>query len=264
VAARRVRAIDRLAVERPGADREQLAATIVCGDVTFDGQVVRNPKELVSSTSVIERVDSGFVGRGGTKLDHALLTWEVPVAGKIFLDAGASTGGFTDALLRRGAACVHAVDVGYNQLDYRLRTDPRVLIHERTNIMEITDLDPEPHAAVVDLSFRSLRGAAAHILGLTRERWAVMLLKPQFEWREPPAEFNGLVPDDRVAAVVLDAVGALLSESVHVHRCLESPIAGRSGNREFLLLVRDAPAAEDACEIVRQALESREGGLATS
>lgn len=234
---RTLRAIDRLAAFEPEADREALVADIICGDVTFDGELVRDPKASVPRDSEVAYRAAGFVGRGGIKLDHALTEWEIDVAGKVILDAGASTGGFTHALLLRGAAAVHAVDVGYNQLDYRLRTDPRVLVHERTNIMDVTTLDPAPQIAVVDLSFRSLSGAATHILGLTTEHRAIALIKPQFEWRDSPPGFDGRVPDGNAETIVAKVLDQLLGEGVKSGALIESPIRGRSGNREFLALL---------------------------
>ena len=238
----RMRAIERLLAYDQDTGREELAAQIMCGDVAFNGQLVRDPKEHVAADAAITYRESGFVGRGGIKLDHALDHWKVDVAGKVVLDAGASTGGFTHALILRGAATVHAVDVGYNQLDYRLRTDSRVIVHERTNITAITTLDPPPHFAVCDLSFRSLEGAAVRILELTLERRAIILLKPQYEWRNPSPEFDGRVSDDKVDGIVNDTLLRLSREGVHSREIIESPIRGRRGNREFLVYVSDREA----------------------
>ena len=239
----RVRAIERLATDEPGTGREELIAQIMCGDVSFNGQTVRDPKELVPASSTVTYREAGFVGRGGIKLDHALDLWDVDVSGQVVLDAGASTGGFTHALLLRGAAAVHAVDVGYNQLAYSLRIDPRVIVHERTNLTELTALNPRPHFAVADLSFRSLSGAAAHLLDLTTEGWGIVLLKPQFEWRDPNLEFDGRVPEDAVDEIVRSTLELLSGEGVFAHATTESPIRGASGNREFLVLVSAGPDA---------------------
>lgn len=233
----RIRAVERLAALDPHAPRERLISLILCGDVEFDGEVVRDPKSLVRPECSVEFHSGSFVSRGGLKLEHALDTWHIDPRGKVVVDAGASTGGFTDALLRHGAAAVHAVDVGYNQLDYRLRTDPRVHVHERTNIMDVTRLEPRPHFGVIDLSFRSLRGAARHTLELTLESFVVALLKPQFEWRDPPGSFDGRVPDDRVDSIVTSTLEGLREESLAHAELTESPIRGRGGNREFLVLL---------------------------
>lgn len=245
MAARR-RAIDRLALREPGMDREALVARILCGDVLFDGVRVRDPREPVRAEAVVTYRDTGFVSRGGLKLDHALSAWHIDVAGKVILDAGASTGGFTDALLRRGAAYVHAVDVGYNQLAYSLRTDPRVAVHERTNVTGLRSLQPLPDMAVADLSFRSLSGVAAHLLSLTRDKRAIVLVKPQFEWRAPRADFNGRVPDEEARRIATDALAALNAEGVDCVAMIESPITGRRGNREFFALITARQDGEDS------------------
>ena len=242
MAGARVRAIERLAAYEPETGREELIAQIMCGDVRFNEQTVRDPKESVPTDSAVTYRESGFVGRGGIKLDHALNLWSVDVSGKVAVDAGASTGGFTHALLLRGAALIHAVDVGVNQLAYRLRVDPRVVVHERTNIMDLTHLNPVPDFAVADLSFRSLSGAAAHLLNLTADRWGIVLLKPQFEWRDPPENFDGRVPEKAADKIVAETLERLSDEGVYSHGLAESPIRGRSGNREFLVLVRDVAA----------------------
>ena len=237
----RVRAIERLMVYEPDANREELIAQIMCGDVSFNRHTVRDPKELVPADSAVTYRESGFVGRGGIKLDHVLGFWDVDVTGKVVVDAGASTGGFTHALLLRGVSTVHAVDVGYNQLAYTLRADSRVVVHERTNITEISALNPEPHFAVSDLSFRSLCGVATHLLGLTSEGWGIVLLKPQYEWRDADSGFDGRVPEGAVDDIVKDTLNRLAGEGVFTHAFTESPIRGGSGNREFLVLIRDHP-----------------------
>lgn len=193
-----------------------------------------------------------FVSRGGEKLDAAIAALNIDVSGKVFLDAGASTGGFTDCLLQRGAALVHAVDVGYNQLHYRLREDPRVLVHERTNLMELRRVWPEPDAAVADLSFRSLRRAAAKLLSLTREGWALVLFKPQFEQGYSGTDqsgkrnlknrggFSGLVSDLRQREEIFSLLEKdLAREGIVVEERVESPVAGKKkGNRELVLKIR--------------------------
>jgi 23S rRNA (cytidine1920-2'-O)/16S rRNA (cytidine1409-2'-O)-methyltransferase len=153
---------------------------------------------------------------------------------------------------------VHCVDVGRGQLAWKLRTDLRVRVHEGVNIMDLGpgDLDPPPDRAVADLSFRSLRGAAPAILALTREGLGIFLCKPQFEWKDHPADFRGVVDDPRdLAGILHGLVGDLWDAGVFTRRIEPSPIAGRKGNREFLLLVSDRPgltraaasAAVEAC-----------------
>jgi 23S rRNA (cytidine1920-2'-O)/16S rRNA (cytidine1409-2'-O)-methyltransferase len=234
--------LDELVQQYPEYSRKELHAMVLCGEVCVSGECLKDPKVRVKAGTRVSLTPRRFVSRGGEKLEAALEAWKLPVAGKVFLDAGASAGGFTDCLLRHGAAQVHAVDVGYNQLDYRLRQDPRVLVHERTNITSIETLDPPADAAVADLSFRSLAGVAARLLGLARDGWCVCLVKPQFEWREPDADFTGVVQDStRIAAIVRETLERLWSEGAYTERLMASPISGRRGNREFLALLRREP-----------------------
>jgi len=232
-----------LVVDRfPRLSRDEILARIACGEVLVDGGKVRNSKERVSEGVDIAFIQRRYVSRGGAKLEAALYEWKIQVHGKVFLDAGASTGGFSDCLLQHGAAKVHSVDVGYNQLDYRLRSDPRVSVHERTNIMQTHPFEPRPHAAVSDLSFRSLVGAASKILSLTSEGWCIGLIKPQFEIRDPGAAFDGIVREsDLLREILLDTLLRLLSEGVYTERLMESPIRGGKGNREFLGVLRQSP-----------------------
>jgi 23S rRNA (cytidine1920-2'-O)/16S rRNA (cytidine1409-2'-O)-methyltransferase len=226
--------LDLLVSLYPETPRERLFSRVLCGDVVVDGSVLKDPKVVVSGDAEVVLSSKRFVSRGGFKLDPVLEAWKLPVEGKVFLDAGSSTGGFTDALLQRGAALVHAVDVGTGQLDWKLRTDPRVLVKEGTNVMALEFLDPQPHAAVADLSFRSLRGAAGKILSLTSEGWMVALVKPQFEWVDPPADFGGIVPDDRIAEILDRLEADLRVEGVVLLDRRASEVRGRKGNQEFL------------------------------
>ncbi|TVQ40643.1 MAG: TlyA family RNA methyltransferase [Spirochaetaceae bacterium] len=241
----------------PDTPPKELYARIVCGQIYVNGERVRDPAAAVEPGAAIEYRRRRYVSRGGDKLHAALAEWRIPVAGKVFLDAGASSGGFTDCLLQFGAACVHAVDVGYNQLDYRLRSDPRVAVHERTNLMTLPALDPPADAAVADLSFRSLHGAAGKLLSLSADGWAIVLVKPQFELaaalrrRSTPSRSAGSVRDAEGGVVrdrgvllqtLLRLAGQLDSDRIAVRRVLASPIAGRRGNREFLFLIARAGA----------------------
>ncbi|MFP4204560.1 MAG: TlyA family RNA methyltransferase [Spirochaetaceae bacterium] len=224
----------------PDVDKDRLFARILCGEVAVDGEVERDPKRVIPSTAAVELIPARFVSRGGEKLEAAVFAWDIEVRGRVFLDAGASTGGFTDCLLRYGAAAVHAVDVGYNQLAYSLRQNPRVFVHESTNIRSVTTLDPRPDAAVCDLSFRSLRGVAGGLLELTAEGWFIALLKPQFEWRDAPAAFDGVVRDSQyLRRIILETLTGLAEEGAYAHRLLPSPLRGRRGNREYLVLCTD-------------------------
>ncbi len=226
--------LDQLVRLFPEQDRERLFSRVLAGDVLVEGALERDPKTKVADGAEIVVSSRRFVSRGGFKLDAALEAWNVDVAGKVLLDAGCSTGGFTDALLQRGARLVHAVDVGTGQLDWKLRSDERVLVREGTNVMALSVLDPRPDAAVADLSFRSLRGAAAHLLSLTGEGWLIALIKPQFEWLSPPPEFAGVVPDECLEEILTSLQRDLETEGVIMTDRLPSPVRGRKGNQEFL------------------------------
>ena len=249
-----VRLLDRLCTSHPDREREELLAHVLCGDVSVNGECTRDPRRKIPADAHVAISARRYVGRGALKLEHAIERWSLPVSGNVFLDAGASNGGFTDCLLQHGARIVHAVDVGWNQLDYRLRSDPRVRAHERTNIMDVRRLDPPPVAAAVDLSFRSLRGAASHVFGLVGRRWAVLLLKPQFEWGDAPDAFDGTVPGSALPDILARTLGALANEALPLADLCESPIRGRKGNREFLLLVRNDEAIPRIDVLVEQAL----------
>ncbi|HUX22830.1 MAG TPA: TlyA family RNA methyltransferase [Spirochaetia bacterium] len=223
----------------------EVYAAIACGALFVNGERVRDPRAKVSPDAEITRESQKFVSRGGLKLELALQHWGLDVEGKVMVDAGSSTGGFTDCLLQRGARLVYAVDVGTNQLAYRLRTDSRVDVRERTSIMDIESLEPQPDAAVADLSFRSVISAASHLLGLTREEWAVLLVKPQFELKGEAASFDGVVRDSALLSRILERtfVG-LWEEHAFPNAVIPSPILGRSGNREFLVLVSRTQSVE--------------------
>ena len=237
----RVSLIELLAARFPERNAKELFSAVLRGDVTVDGERVLKPGTQLPPDAVIAvRPPRAFVSRGGEKLARGLDEWRIDCRAAVFLDAGCSTGGFTDCLLSRGAAAVFAVVVGANTLAWSLRADPRVYVRESTNVMSLHpgDLAPEPHAAVADLSFRSLRGAAAHILGLTSRGWGIFLVKPQFEWKDPPADFRGVVPGVEAArAIVLDLVAGLQQEGVAAWGAIASPIRGRRGNREVLVLL---------------------------
>ncbi|MDQ4081566.1 MAG: TlyA family RNA methyltransferase [Actinomycetota bacterium] len=193
-----------------------------------------------------------YVSRGGEKLAHALEVFAVDPAGKLCLDVGASTGGFTDVLLQRGAARVIALDVGYGQLHPRLREDPRVTVLERTNVREVDELPFEPELVTCDVSFVSVRKALPPALALTAPGWeALVLVKPQFEAERADVGKGGVVRDPdvhrRVLRAVVDAALAWGGQTVGV---ADSGLPGPKGNREFFvyLVQRDRPALGDEVE----------------
>lgn len=188
-----------------------------------------------------------FVGRGGEKLDAALERFGIAVADRRAADLGASTGGFTDALLQRGAASVVAVDVGYGQLHERLRADPRVEVHERTNVRDLApgDLGPLAELVVADLSFISLRTVLPAVVPLaTPGADLVLLVKPQFEaGRQEAARGRGVITDPAVWQRVLEEVAAaLVALGAAIMGAMASPLTGADGNVEFLLHARTRPA----------------------
>jgi 23S rRNA (cytidine1920-2'-O)/16S rRNA (cytidine1409-2'-O)-methyltransferase len=248
--------VDKLVVERGLApSRERAQALILAGRVLVAEQRVDKPGTSVDSEAPVRLLgeDMRFVGRGGLKLEHALETWKIAVAGAACADIGASTGGFTDCLLQRGAASVLAVDTGYGQIAHKLRVDPRVTLLERTNarLLEPGGLLPHAPARVaffcMDVSFISatlVLPAVVAALAPAGERWAgqaVVLVKPQFEAGRENVGKGGIVrdPEAQQYAVerVRDAVLGLGGEALAV---MDSPILGMEGNREFLLRARFA------------------------
>jgi 23S rRNA (cytidine1920-2'-O)/16S rRNA (cytidine1409-2'-O)-methyltransferase len=188
--------------------------------------------------------DHPYVGRGGLKLAHALDAFEIDVAGGIALDIGASTGGFTDVLLQRGARQVVALDVGHGQLDWRLRNDPRVVVREHVNARYLPADDlPGPYDIVtIDVSFISLRQILPVVVPrLAPDGHVVALVKPQFEAGRDDVGKGGLVTDPAIHSRVLDEVrGAARALGLSPMADTPSPITGSAGNQEFLLHLRHA------------------------
>lgn len=239
--------LDVLLVARGLADsREKAQALIVAGLVAVDGKPAGKSAELIGPDAVLT-VDTldGFVSRGGEKLEHALATFSIKVDDLVCLDAGASTGGFTDVLLRRGARKVYAVDVGHGQLDWRLRTDPRVISMERTNIRTLDSLPEMADMAVADVSFISLRLALPTISRLTHPgRPIVTLVKPQFEAGKGQVPRGGVVRDPALhRRVLMDLWAWALANGLTPRGLTPSPIRGPAGNVEFLLWLTNEPAA---------------------
>jgi 23S rRNA (cytidine1920-2'-O)/16S rRNA (cytidine1409-2'-O)-methyltransferase len=238
----------------PQIEAEELRARILCGGGWVGGERIRDPRARVAGREAQVSIQRRrFVSRGGEKLEAVLQAWRVEVAGLALIDAGSSTGGFTDCLLQRGARRVVAVDVGGGQLDYRLRRDARVSVLEKTNILALSRdrLPVEPDAAVADLSFRSLRRAAGHLLSLTRERWLIALVKPQFEWAAPRAGFRGVVREPTDVWSILEALaGDLEREGVYLHRARVSALRGAKGNREFFFFLRDTAGSVRAAALL--------------
>jgi 23S rRNA (cytidine1920-2'-O)/16S rRNA (cytidine1409-2'-O)-methyltransferase len=237
--------LDTLVVDRGlSPSRERARALILAGQIVVDGRVISKAGAPVAIDARIELVapDHPYVGRGGVKLAHALEAFAIDVQGRRALDIGASTGGFTDVLLQRGARSVVALDVGHGQLDWRLRNDSRVLVRERVNARTLT-IDDVPHAVdlvTIDVAFISLR----HIFPslppfLARGADIVALVKPQFEAGRGDVGRGGLVTDPAVHdAVIARTAEAASAAGLTRAGMTPSPITGAKGNREFFLHLR--------------------------
>jgi 23S rRNA (cytidine1920-2'-O)/16S rRNA (cytidine1409-2'-O)-methyltransferase len=242
--------LDLLLVDRGlVTSRERARAVILAGQVRVDGQVVSKAGAPTLASAHIELTAPGhpYVGRGGLKLAHALDTFGISVDGRRGLDIGASTGGFTDVLLQRGARDVIALDVGHNQLDWRLRSDPRVIVREGVNARAL-GRDDVPHLVdivTIDVAFISLSYILPEVPPvLAPEADVVALVKPQFEAGRAQVGKGGIVTDPAVHEAVLVRVTAD-AEALGFERCgmTPSPITGATGNREFLLHLRLRPGS---------------------
>jgi len=220
--------------------RAKARAAIEAGGVTADGRPVAKASDLLADDAVLEaRAAHPWVGRGALKLVHALELWPVAVAGRVVLDVGASTGGFTEVCLERGAARIYAVDVGRGQLHPKVAADPRVVSLEATDVRGLTAAQiPEPPGLIVcDVSFISLEKALPAALALAApDADLVALVKPQFEVGREKVGKGGIVTDEGARAAALEGVTAFLSRTRwSVQATADSPILGGDGNREFLL-----------------------------
>ncbi|ABI76879.1 hemolysin A [Hyphomonas neptunium ATCC 15444] len=240
--------------ERDRADKVLLAlghfesragaqAAIAAGRVKADGQVIRKPSEMISRSAAIEaEAAHPYVSRGGLKLVHALDVFSIDVAGKVCLDLGASTGGFTDVLLQKGAAHVTAIDVGHGQLHPKIAADPRVTAHEGLNARDLSPnhMKSAPEIIVCDLSFVSLHKVLPVPLSLaTPDAALIALFKPQFEVGPENVGKGGIVTDQTAVEQALGAFPAFLSGCGWLAQApIPSPIEGGDGNREYLFLAR--------------------------
>jgi 23S rRNA (cytidine1920-2'-O)/16S rRNA (cytidine1409-2'-O)-methyltransferase len=240
--------LDKLLVDRGlAASRERAQALVLAGKVLVDDQKLEKSGVQVAENCVIRLLgeDLKYVSRGGLKLERALDNWKINVTGKVCLDVGASTGGFTDCLLQRGAARVIALDTGYGQMDFKLRQNPQVRLLEKTNaryltraIGEVTDL------VVMDVSFISATLVLPAVVEAgfpespdeRRGRQIVVLVKPQFEAGREHVGKGGIVRDEAAQLAAVEKVrAAVLGLGAVTTDVIESPILGAEGNREFLL-----------------------------
>jgi len=232
--------LDRLLVERGLAEsREKAQALIMAGEVLLNGQKAAKPGQSVAADAALAVLARPpYVSRGGVKLAAALRHFSIQVAGKICLDVGASTGGFTDALLQAGAARVHAVDVGSGQLAWRLRTDPRVILREGLNARELAlaDLGETVELAVCDVSFISVTLILPAVVPLLQPAGQmVILIKPQFEVGKGQVGKGGIVREPELHQAACERVAGAARQLGFATDIMDSPILGAEGNKEFLL-----------------------------
>ena len=235
--------VDQLLVERGLVESRQKAqALILAGSVLVNSQKAEKPGQTVPADASLQLLDQlPFVSRGGLKLDAALTHFGVDAAGKVCVDVGASTGGFTDCLLQRGAARVYAVDVGATQLDWKIRTDPRVVVMDHTNARHLTaaDIREQCSLAVCDVSFISATLIVPVLPPLlTPDGEMIILVKPQFEVGRREVGKGGIVRDPALHASACRKVQDAIEGLGFRTALMDSPIQGAEGNREFLLHAR--------------------------
>lgn len=234
--------IDSLLVDRGMVEsRAKAQSLIMAGEVSADGRVVIKAGTLVNEDVVLSIAEtSPFVGRGGLKLEHALKNFGIDVSLMVAADIGASTGGFTDCLLQRGASRVYAIDVGYGQLDYRLRKDPRVVVMERVNARYGVDIPEKVDIAVIDVSFISVEKIIPAISGVLKDNGSIIVLvKPQFEAKREEVGKGGIIKSPEVHARILARfIRWAVENKYRLKNLTASPVEGASGNREFLVILK--------------------------
>lgn len=222
--------------------RQRAQALIMAGKVLVNDIPVDKAGAMVSADDdiTLKGEDIAYVSRGGLKLEAALEAFELNVSGWICLDAGASTGGFTDCLLQKGAALVYAVDVGYGQLAWKLRQDPRVVVYERTNIRYLESLPQQVHFVVIDVSFISLQIVVSAILKFLKKGGAIVaLIKPQFEVGKGKVGKGGVVRDPGLHEEVIEKLTVFFKDiGLSPIMTTPSPILGPKGNKEFMILLK--------------------------
>lgn len=219
------------------ASRSQAKSLIEKGDVLVNGKVIKKAGEQIESTDKIEINAPLFVGRGAFKLEKALEVFKIDVDQKVVLDVGASTGGFTEILLMKGASKVYAIDVGHDQLARKLREDERVINLEGTNIRDLHELPELADGAVMDLSFISITKVLENVKKLLKPGSFLMaLVKPQFEAGVERLPKDGVVKDENIRQQILNEVIQFAVHNGWIHQeTSESPIEGKTGNREYLV-----------------------------
>jgi len=232
--------LDRLMVDRGLVEsREKAQALIMAGEVTVNGQKAAKPGQLVVAECAVEVLARPpYVSRGGLKLAGAMRHFGLDVRGKVCLDVGSSTGGFTDVMLQGGATRVHAVDVGAGQLDWKLRTDARVVLHEGLNARElrIEEIGERVDFLTCDVSFISVTLILPAVVPLLQPNGQmVILIKPQFEVGKGQVGKGGIVRNPELHRAACERVEGAVRELGFTTEIVESPVTGAEGNREFLL-----------------------------
>ena len=241
---RRMKRLDLLMMELGLTETvEKAQALIMANQVEISGVSAISAGQMVpiNGSKIILRNPPKFVSRGGVKLEHAINYWQLPIDSKVVLDVGASTGGFTDCLIQSGARKVYAVDVGYGQIDYRLRQDPRVLVMDKINARYNFTLENEElvDLATIDVSFISLTKILLPVLQHLKNTGAIIcLVKPQFEARRDQVREGGVIRDPRVHAAVLAKLTSwIISNGFRVKGLIPSVIKGAKGNQEFFVML---------------------------
>ncbi len=233
--------LDQLVQERfPELSRTQIQSFIMQGKVSVDGKVITKPGVSIDSQAelVFTHEEPPYVCRAGWKLAHALDQFHIDPAGLVVLDAGLSTGGFTDCLLQRGAARIYGVDVGYGQVHEKIRQNPRVVVIERTNLRYLDQLPEKVDLVTLDLSFISLLKVMPAVTKLMKPTGKLIaLIKPQFEAERHEVGRGGIVRDEAVHKRILKEVPKGIEDfGFSLQGIIESPITGAAGNKEFLAL----------------------------
>ena len=237
---RKCRLDDLLIVRELAVDEPSARAMIMAGEVTVSGKTITKPGVLVDEDAELKLAEKmPYVSRGGVKLAHALDEFKLNVTGFTAIDVGASTGGFTDCLLQRGAKRIYAIDVGYGQLEYKLRKDPKVVVMERVNAHQPFTLPEKADIATIDVSFISVTQIIPNVMvHLSGPGYIVVLLKPQFEARKEEVGKGGVIKDPQIHALVLGRfINWVTDHELRLRGLVASPILGAEGNREFLILL---------------------------
>ena len=236
--------LDLVLVEKGLApSRQKAQALIIAGQVSVAGRRVDKAGTAVDTEAKIDLAAgrSQFVSRGGDKINPAFDYFHLDITNAVCLDLGASTGGFTDCMLKRGAQLVYAVDVGYNQLDFRLRADPRVCVMEKTHAKDLPDItfSPRPTFATVDVSFIGIRKVLPYLLAVLEQKRVLALVKPQFELGPEYISAGGVVKDKADQDLAVQLVCDFIHEiGLECHGVFPSPLKGeKKGNQEYFIYV---------------------------